>query len=122
MIVSLTSFLKEHEIAALLTSATPTLLGGVSVTETHISTITDAIILLRYVEIFGEMRRGMTVLKMRGSKHDTGIREFTIDQDGLHIGRAFRNITGILAGHPVHSVPMELERVDELFQTEGSKG
>src|SRR5437660_28322 len=34
------------------------------------SIITDSIILLRYAEMYGEMHRGMTVLKMRGSMHD----------------------------------------------------
>lgn len=116
MIVTLTSFLKQHEIAAMLTAATPSLLGGESATESHISTITDTIVLLRYVEMFGEMRRGITVLKMRGSKHDKDIREFTIDQEGMHIGRPFRNVTGILSGNPVHVVPVEIDRVDHLFQ------
>jgi circadian clock protein KaiC len=46
------------------------LMGDTSITETHISTITDSIILLRYVEAFGEMKRGLTVLKMRGSMHN----------------------------------------------------
>ncbi len=102
-VISLTSYIKHEEIAGLFTSTTPTLLGGTSVTEAHISTITDSIILLRYVEIDGQMRRGMTVLKMRGSAHDKNIREFTIDQLGMHIGLPFRNITGILAGNPIHT-------------------
>ena len=86
-------------------------MGGSSITETHISTLTDSIILLRYVEMFGEMKRGMTVLKMRGSIHDKRIREFTIDQQGMHLGRPFRNITGILSGAPVHVSPSDLERI-----------
>lgn len=115
-IIGITSFIKEHEIAGLFTATTPTLLGGASVTEGHISTITDSIILLRYVELYGEMRRGLTVLKMRGSKHDKEIREFTIDGKGLHIGNAFRNVTGILAGNPHQVTPGELERMGQLFQ------
>ncbi|MFL5594858.1 MAG: hypothetical protein ACJ785_09625, partial [Gemmatimonadaceae bacterium] len=39
------------------------------------------------------------------------IREFTIDQEGMHLGRPFRNITGILAGTPVQISPSDLERV-----------
>jgi circadian clock protein KaiC len=62
-VIALTSFIKHHEIGGLFTATTPTLMGGTSVTEAHISTITDSIILLRYVELFGEMRRGITVLK-----------------------------------------------------------
>ena len=86
-------------------------MGGDSITETHISTLTDSIILLRYVEMFGQMKRGLTVLKMRGSAHDKAIREFTIDKGGMRMGRPFRNVTGILAGAPVHLSPSDLERV-----------
>lgn len=99
-IVGLTSHIKHLEIAGLFTATTPNLLGGTSVTEAHISTITDSIILLRYVEISGEMRRGMTVLKMRGSMHEKDIREFNIDATGMHIGKPFREVSGILAGRP----------------------
>jgi circadian clock protein KaiC len=48
---------------------------------------------------------------MRGSSHDKAIREFTIGKDGMHVGRAFRNVTGILSGAPVHVTPGDVERV-----------
>jgi circadian clock protein KaiC len=115
-VISLTSFIKHQEIAGLFTATTPTLTGGTSVTEAHISTLTDSIILLRYVEMYGEMRRGMTVLKMRGSQHDKDIREFTIDGRGMHIGPPFRNVAGILAGNPVHVESGEIKRLDGLFK------
>ena len=110
-VIGLTSFVKHEEITALFTSTTASLMGGDSITETHISTLTDSIILLRYVEMFGEMKRGLTVLKMRGSAHDKAIREFSIDKGGMIMGRPFRNVTGILAGAPVHLSPTDLERV-----------
>lgn len=91
------------------------LLGGTSITEAHISTLTDSIILLRYVEMFGEMRRGLTVLKMRGSQHDKDIKEFHIDGTGMHLGKPFRNVAGILAGHPTHVNPDEIERLSGMF-------
>jgi circadian clock protein KaiC len=62
------------------------------------------------------MRRGLTVLKMRGSRHDKDIREFTIDGSGMHIGKPFRNVAGILAGNPVQVTPSELERLSGLFK------
>ena len=114
-VIGLTSFIKHEEIVGLFTSTTSTLLGGTSITDAHISTITDSIILLRYVEMFGEMRRGITVLKMRGSIHDKEIREFKIDGDGMHIGDQFRNVAGILAGNPMHIPESELKRMDGLF-------
>ena len=115
-VIALTAFIKHQETAGLFTSTTPTLMGGTSVTEAHISTLTDSIILLRYVEIFGEMRRGITILKMRGSQHDKEIREFTIDDRGMHIGKPFRNVSGILAGHPAHVPEGEIEKVAQLFR------
>jgi circadian clock protein KaiC len=114
-VIGLTSFIKHKEVVGLYTSTTPSLLGGTSITEAHISTITDSIILLRYVELFGEMRRGLTVLKMRGSMHDKEIREFTIDGQGMHIGKPFRGISGILSGHFTHATANELDRLSGLF-------
>ncbi len=115
-IISVTSFIKHQEIGGLFTSTTPTLTGGSSVTEAHISTLTDSIILLRYVEIFGEMRRGITVLKMRGSMHDKQIREFNIDGDGMHVGKPFTNVVGILSGNPQQTSFAEEERLKEMFE------
>ncbi len=97
-IIVLTSYVKQEQIAALFTATTPTLLGGPSVTDSHISTLTDSIILLRYAELDGEVKRGITVLKMRGSEHDRRIHEFEIDDTGMHIGEPFRGIGGILSG------------------------
>jgi len=114
-IIGITSFIKHQEIAGLFTSTTPTLMGGTSVTEAHISTITDSIILLRYVEMYGEMRRGITILKMRGSMHDKDILEFTIDSNGMHIGKPFRNVTGILSGRPVHVDTDDIHRIGDMF-------
>lgn len=102
-VMSLTSFLKKKEIAGLFTSTTQSLMGGGSVTEKHVSTLTDTIILLRYVEAYGQMRRGITVLKMRGSMHDHDIREYIIDHEGMHIQEPFRHVSGILSGQLIHS-------------------
>ncbi|MDA2923647.1 circadian clock protein KaiC [Acidobacteria bacterium AH-259-L09] len=121
-VIALTSLIKDGEIAGLFTATTPALLGGTSVTETHISTITDSIILLRYVELWGEMRRGITILKMRGSAHDKDIREYIIDGDGMHIGEPFRGVSGILSGHPTHAPHTEMERIEALFQEEEKVG
>jgi circadian clock protein KaiC len=119
-VIGMTSFIKHQEITGLFTATTPSLMGGTSITESHISTLTDTIILLRYVETFGEMKRGITVLKMRGSIHDKEIREFTIDANGMHLGRAFRHVTGVLAGTPTHVQPADFERIWPHFESEVS--
>ncbi|MEX2571118.1 MAG: circadian clock protein KaiC [Gemmatimonadota bacterium] len=120
-VIGLSSLIKHLEITGLFTSTTASLMGGTSITESHISTLTDSIILLRYVETFGEMKRGITVLKMRGSLHDKDIREFTIDADGMHLGRAFRHVTGILSGTPVHVSPGDIERIWSHFEADAER-
>jgi circadian clock protein KaiC len=121
-LIGMTSFLKHKEITGLFTSTTASLMGGSSITEAHISTLTDSIILLRYVEMYGEMKRGLTVLKMRGSAHERAIREFTIDGDGMHIGRPFLNVSGILAGSPVRLSPGDIEQVWNRFDSDIGDG
>ncbi len=101
-IIALSAFIKERRIMGLYTAATPTLMGGSSVTEAHISTMTDTIILLRYVEADSAVHRALTILKMRGCAHDKDIRRFTVDGSGMHIGDPFRGVEGILEGRPVH--------------------
>lgn len=85
-LISLTSFIKKREIAGLCTATTKSLIGGHSASEQHISTLTDSIILLRYIQERDMMNRGLMVLKMRGSEHDKQIRRFTIDGTGMHLG------------------------------------
>jgi circadian clock protein KaiC len=65
--------------------------------------------------MFGEMKRGITVLKMRGSIHDKNIREFIINDQGMGIGKPFANVTGILSGAPVHVREHELDRLETMF-------
>ncbi|MGB6300083.1 MAG: circadian clock protein KaiC [Rivularia sp. (in: cyanobacteria)] len=117
-IASLNATIRGQGMTGLYTATAPTLLGGSSVTESHISTSTDSIILLRYVEVYGEIRRGLAAIKMRGSMHDKQIREFTIDDRGMHIGRSFRNVVGILSGNPMYVDRDEVNRLSELFQDE----
>jgi circadian clock protein KaiC len=47
--------------------------------------------------------------------HNKDIREFNIDSQGMHIGKPFRNVSGILAGAPQHLAPGEFERLRDLF-------
>jgi circadian clock protein KaiC len=95
-VVALTGYVKQRQAAGVFTNTTAMLLGGQTATETHLSTTTDAILLLRYVESQGTIKRGMLVLKMRGSDHEKAIREYWIDDDGVHIGTHMEDIGGIL--------------------------
>jgi circadian clock protein KaiC len=114
--INLAAFIKNQEICGLFTATTPGLTGGSSVTEAHVSTITDSIILLRYVEMQGEMRRAITVLKMRGSAHDKGIFEYSIDGQGMHIGNPLKRVSGILTGKLVQGPSSEVSRVSAVSE------
>ena len=114
-LVTINILFKERAITALCTATTASLVGSKSITESNISTNTDLIIMLRYVEVYGEIKRGLAVLKMRGSSHNKDIREFNIDDRGMHLGRAFRNVIGILAGNPTSVDADELDRLNNLL-------
>jgi circadian clock protein KaiC len=97
-LISLTSFIKKREIAGLYTATSKSLLGGETASEQHISTLTDSIILLRYMQDRDMMHRGLMVLKMRGSEHAKEIRRFTIDGAGMHLGEPFSQAPNVFSG------------------------
>lgn len=97
--IALISYLKETGTLVLFTTTTPTFASDrQSVLVSHISTIADVILLLRHVELYGEIQRGIAVLKMRGSQHDRRIRQLVVDAQGLHIGEPIPNVAGVISG------------------------
>jgi circadian clock protein KaiC len=100
---------------------TSTLRVVTSITETRISTITDTITSLRYVEKLGQVRIGLTVLKMRVSHHDKDIRGFTIDDHGLHTGEPFHSVFGILSEDIRHVTPSEFKEMEPLLLDESAR-
>jgi circadian clock protein KaiC len=54
-------------------------------TSAHLSTISDNIIVLKYVELCGQMKRLVSVLKERGSNHKKELAEFKITKNGIEI-------------------------------------
>ncbi len=62
------------------------------------------------------MRRGIAVLKMRGSWHEKQIREFTIDQEGMHIREQFVDVNGFLTGSPTSIHGFEQARLSTMFE------
>ena len=65
-----------------------------------ISFLTDDIIRLRYVEIEGQLRRIMMVVKMRGGAHSKDIREYDIDHTGVIIGERITGYDRLISGIP----------------------
>ncbi|NJN91395.1 MAG: circadian clock protein KaiC [Leptolyngbyaceae cyanobacterium RM2_2_4] len=118
-VIGVTGFAKQEEITGFFTNTTDQFMGSHSITDSHISTITDTILMLQYVEIRGEMARALNVFKMRGSWHDKGIREYTISAQGPQIRESFRNFEGIISGSPTRIAvdeKNELSRIVRGFQ------
>jgi circadian clock protein KaiC len=70
--------------------------------------LTDAIIVQRYIEIGGHLKRVMAVVKVRGSNHSNDLREYKITDEGIVIGDPMVDFTGLLAGSPTLEVVSEV--------------
>ena len=63
--------------------------------------LTDAILMLRYVELNGQFKRVVSVIKVRGSAHSKDIRFFDIENDTILVGEALSHYNGVLSGQPI---------------------
>lgn len=104
-LVGLTASLKHAGAMTLYTAASNSLVGSDTAAGLHVSTLTDTILVMRYVESGSAVRRALTVLKMRGSGHDRAVREFDVGPGGLRIGKPFADNTGILSAGGVPGAP-----------------
>jgi circadian clock protein KaiC len=98
--VSVISYMKEKDVVVVFTDTATLEMERESATEAHISTMTDAILLLRYVEAGGEAHRGLLVLKMRGTAHDAAVHEYRITSDGLEMLGPMTGVVGFVPGAP----------------------
>ena len=64
------------------------------------SNLTDAVVAMRYAEINGELRRFISVVKVRGCSHSTELREYRITEAGLEINDRVAPFHGVFTGHP----------------------
>src|SRR6185369_4045421 len=70
-----------------------------------ISFLTDDLIIQRFVEIDGQLRRVIAVAKMRGSRHSANFQRYEITQNGLVIGETLQEYRGIITGVPIRTSP-----------------
>jgi circadian clock protein KaiC len=94
-VLGLTYHIKLTARAGLVTSSVTDFLSADGTGELHISTTSDAITLLHYVPVGGEMRRGLQILKLRGSDHDKHVREYRITGHGIEIREPFSDIRSL---------------------------
>ncbi len=64
------------------------------------ASLTDAIIVQRYIEVESRLLRVMAVVKLRASKHSDELRLFHIDDDGIQVGETLPDQEGLLGGRP----------------------
>jgi circadian clock protein KaiC len=95
----LLSYLGQQGIATFLTMAQH---GFFGVTESPIdvSYLADTVLLIRYFERSGEVRRALSVVKKRSGPHERTIRELVFDDGEIRVGEALKEFDGVLTGNP----------------------
>jgi len=96
----LLSYLNQQGIVTLLVSPQQGLVGTMATGNLNISYICDAVILLRFFEADGRLRKAISVLKNRGGPHEDAIRELRIDGHGIRVGEPLSGFRGVLTGTP----------------------
>ncbi len=80
---SLLQHCANQQISVMMSQEIPALFGTSNVSDDGISHLSDNVILLQFVPRDAQLRRAVTVLKTRASRHDPGVREFKITTDGI---------------------------------------
>ncbi|MGZ5986649.1 MAG: ATPase domain-containing protein, partial [Caulobacteraceae bacterium] len=95
----LLQYLNRQGASTFLTVAQHGLVGDMKA-PVDVTYLADTVLLLRYFEAQGEVRRAISVIKKRSGAHEKTIREYRIDDDGLAVGEPLAGFQGILRGVP----------------------
>ncbi|MET0755399.1 MAG: ATPase domain-containing protein [Pseudoxanthomonas sp.] len=98
----LLSYLAQQGVLTLLVLAQHGLVGPME-TPLDISYLSDAVVMLRYFEHAGRVRRAMSVVKKRSGYHEQTIREFTLSEAGLNLGPPLTQFDGVFSGTPTYT-------------------
>ncbi|MBU0757099.1 MAG: circadian clock protein KaiC [Nanoarchaeota archaeon] len=113
----LNGYLKFMNVTTVFTAATETLIGTSKLTDSQLSTVIDNVIMLRYVEVQGELNQVLNIIKIRGSAHSKDLRRYGITNRGLVIGQSLAGYEGIMTG-----VTRKVsETIDERLESEFKK-
>ena len=97
LLIRLIDFLQEKQITVLFTALA--LNDNVTgQTDESISSLVDAWLLVRDIELNGERNRGLYVMKSRGMNHSNQVREFVISDNGLELVDVYLGPDGVLTG------------------------
>ena len=97
---NLLTYLGEQGVTTLLVSVQHGLMGPVDAPAGHVSYLADTVVLLRYYEHGGEVRRAVSVFKRRAGEHERTIRDIDFAASGITVGPPLRQFRGILTGVP----------------------
>jgi circadian clock protein KaiC len=96
----LLSFLNESGVATIIIVAQHGVVGSRMTTPLDVSYLADAVVLLRFFESRGKVRRALSVMKKRTGQHEDTIRELRLGPGRVHVGRALSDFQGVLTGVP----------------------
>ena len=110
----LLGYLAQRGVTTLLTLAQHGLFAASS-SQAEVSYLADCLLVLRFFEAMGEVRKAISVLKKRSGPHELTIREFQVTNRGVRVGEPLREFQGVLTGLPEY-----LGQRQPLFGAEGS--
>jgi len=96
----LLAFLNQSGVTTFLINPQFGLVGSMDTGQLNVSYIADAVVLFRFFEAQGRIRKAISVVKNRSGKHEDTIRELFIDSHGLRVGEPLSNFRGVLTGTP----------------------
>ena len=96
------TYLNQKGVLTILVLAQHGLIGTMQ-SPVDLTYLSDTVLLLRYFEAEGELRRAISVLKKRTGAHEPSIREYRIDKQGLRVGAPLTQFSGVLTGVPRYS-------------------
>jgi circadian clock protein KaiC len=95
----LLTYLNQQGVLSILILAQHGLVGPME-TPLDLSYLSDAVLMLRYFEANGTVRRAISVVKKRSGQHEHTIREFRLTNRGIMLGPPLTNFSGIFSGTP----------------------
>jgi circadian clock protein KaiC len=98
----LLQYLNRRGAATFMTVAQHGLVGDMQA-PVDITYLADTVILLRYFEARGRVRRAVSVIKKRTGRHESTIREYRVDDQGLSFGEPLEAFQGVLRGVPTYA-------------------
>jgi circadian clock protein KaiC len=97
----LLQYLNRQGAATFMTVAQHGLVGDMKA-PVDVTYLADTVVLLRYFEALGSVRRAVSIIKKRTGPHEATIREYRIDDRGLTIGNPLNGFQGVLRGVPTY--------------------